>query len=405
MATVWIERFGGCHGVAPESVRDLDAQCKARWVRENEPNGNAANAYNNRKDYFEYPSGFADICAESLEVRLVIARRLTELADAQIETRPDDHLKIELSDAMKRRGFRLTAYFSDGLSAARYADADVRELEVPLSAEISPTFMQPAAVAKKWKAKRAAEGNPYAKPAEGSEGWRVVPKEPWGPNPGGDAAIRQLNIRTLQEAAERQRESGLPVDRRDAAWLNELMEEEEAYQADKQAKDIRWQELAADFETWIKRLKAVKELGLHMPPKPAGWDEMILQCDETIEMTARMSKKFLRVGRTDKPMPYRFFWDGISRHWLFGGLFGVVFNGDDGPIETMVLPSYTIPIRARIAPDKALSEWRAIKAYREKQRESLSSAEEPLEELSYELAGEILCGWKRVPLNFTGVHL
>ncbi|MDM9622705.1 hypothetical protein [Rhizobium sp. S96] len=363
-----IERLGGCDGAKSGALPELEAQCRAYWARQNEPSNAAWNNYTNRKGPASYPACFAELCAESMEVRLLVARRLTELSEAGIDTDPRDHLSIEIGESSRRRGFLLTARFSDGLSAKRYADFDERELEVPLSAEISLAYMRPAAAVKNWKARKQAEEQRYLPPKEGQEVWRLVPEEREPPSPQSLAENRRWNIKAIRIVEERRKKSGLDgLDRRDAAHLTQLLEEEEEYIVDRLLRTLRLQELYEDFHKRINQEKAVKELGMALPPNPEGWDAMLRECDETAEMTANMARKFARLGRTDTPVPYSFFWDGILNNWYMGGLFGIVFNGDDGPKETRLLHAFTTPIRAALAPEKALAEWQKIKALRERQ--------------------------------------
>lgn len=383
----WLERKGGCSGLSPGSVRETSILTKSRWEGKNQPAGNVQMAYRERKPHFQFPRLFPDMAGGSLEIRLLVAQRLAQLKEAGVGPRPEDLLRVGVLPA-KSGGFWVRAEFTDWLSDQRLADYDEKTIEVPLTAEISTIIMQPVAYGKKWNGERAS--------------WCLLEQGLKQTAEDFERPHRQLLLRQYEDRVGKGERLGSQLE----VHLNKLKREEAIFRAGEEATEARWAELSADFQRAAQQKRAVKELGMVMPPMPEGWDQMIEECDETQLLTQRMAERLRKVGRYDTLKPYRFVWDGIDRHWLVGGLFGIIFNHEGGLFESDVFPSYATPIRARIAPEKALAEWQAAKDYRQEWREvEMMEDRVPMQELTTETLHEVLGGFKRKPLNFTGVSL
>lgn len=301
---------------ARQQLDELEAIQQRRWAaHENEPPPGAIGNFANRKYPEIYASaGLRQLIAETCEARTLIARRRVAVLEAGLPLQQDDWIRLVVDTISNKRGVMLTAFFRDALQRKLGKDIDGQECLVPYRGELSRAVMSNIRVLREWKARRAADGDPFVQPKPGQASW-VSSNDPKPPSP--PPTLSQLRAKRLQE----------------------------------------------DFIAFLERERTIRDLGADQPSHPPRFTEMLEQCNETL-LLAEDARKLLRAaGDLSEPVPTHFGWalgaDADRYVWFI-----VQFNGPEGPVVKMHVEHRDIPARAWIAPEKAVREWEAFRIRR-----------------------------------------
>lgn len=304
---------------ARRQLAELEAVQQETWTAlDNEPLPGTIKGFLNRKYPKIYASaGLRQLIAETCEARTLIARRRVAVLEAGLSLNQDDWVRLVADVIPGKHGVMLTATFRDELQRQRQRKVDGEECLVPYAGELSRAAMSHVLVLRQWKARKAAEGTPFVQPKLGREVWidsddpKPPPPPPPPPTP----------------------------------------------------EEIRLQELEDDYAAFLERERAIRQLGEPRPPWLKGIRELLEQCDETRLLAEGVRKRLRADGDLSELVPYNFYWS-FTGPTFFPVSFAVTFNGSDDLGMRMDLWHEALPVRARVAPEKALVEWEALRVAR-----------------------------------------
>lgn len=245
----------------------LEAEREKRWQggRGSTVKAWAEFAQRNHTDY-SYPANFAEVIADTLEIRLFMMRQHRRILEAGLVPTSDDNVQIGV-EWQRGRGFVIKGGFLDSLSKSISVRRDYRELRVPNDAEISIAMVRPLDAVKAWKAKRAGDnaGPARLKPEDG--GWRkTVPRIKLSPDEQADKVEQQVTSELIY--MQRREALHMPPDPGSGIRMGELLREQFEAERYRMPDAARLREVWEDLEFFEKRQAAMKELGLVMPPRP-----------------------------------------------------------------------------------------------------------------------------------------